>query len=161
MKFAFIFIVLFIIFLFIEVVIIYKFIKKTATMMKEKKAWEVLLWVVLVPMVLYMVFTLVLIGIRRDCFAGYFTPDFQKVYWEGVCYQIVQDDEAIDTIEEYAAAGWENTDLLITDRFLRVAYFNYWFPDVFHYKLFLPAGKEPIYIQISSLTTDYYYVREE
>lgn len=43
MKFAFIFIVLFIIFLFIEVVIIYKFIKKTATMMKEKKAWEVLL----------------------------------------------------------------------------------------------------------------------
>lgn len=59
------------------------------------------------------------------------------------------------------AAGWENTDLLITDRFLRVAYFNYWFPDVFHYKLFLSAGKEPIYIQISSLTTDYYYVREE
>lgn len=157
----------FIVFEFILACVSYKNREKIIAFFKRKKTWSIagilMALIASIPVmviVLYAIITPVLMLIRGDCFAGYYTSYQSKLYYEGNNYYRVTDEERIDMVREYADNQWIDTQRFITGAPVEFPYLEYWSSPFLNDDLYLPEGKEPIYLKVGTLGGTTYYIQE-
>ncbi len=131
--------------LFLFILIFPKSEKKRDT----KKARKIIAILLFLLLLIYVIGTIILINVKEECFAGYYTSKKSLVYYAGAVYSRVTEEKEIDLLNEL---DWTyiNTEQFITLHPVGFPYFEYWVPHIFFDRLYIPVETTD-YIVVTSL----------